>query len=189
MTKDGLSVSDARRLLSERFGIEFSDDVNSLDILKTRVKLTGAHHRLLEELVPSAGINNYDFVLSQKDLLRTHIENLTALASQNLPLDQLACEADELRYDIMSSFKRRKEGSWEDIGSLDQSISYAGTIERSQGTQYAGCDISVVAGENDLDKAGYYNTRGLDLLELLIKKEFDSKWCPNCLPKRKPGKK
>ncbi|HSX18495.1 MAG TPA: hypothetical protein VLE51_04020 [Candidatus Saccharimonadales bacterium] len=188
-TYDGLTVDKAKQILFEQFGVNLPADANSIDILKSRIKLTGAHHRLIQQISPKHSKNNYDFVLEQKDLLTTHMKNLIDLAGCNLTDAELACQADELRYDIMSSYKQQLDGSWENIGSLEQSISYAGTIERSAGTQFPGCDSVVVSQRNNLHQTGYLNTEGQDIFSFLIKKEFESKWCPNCLPKSKPGKK
>ena len=186
-TYDGLTVDTAKQMLADHFGVNLPEGATSIDILKSRVTLAGAHHELLQQIKPRQGANNYDFVLEQKDLLARHMENLIDLAGYNLPEAELAWQADELRYDIMSSFKRRLEGSWENLGDLGRSIAYAGTIERSAGTQYPGCDAVVTAQQNNLQKAGYLNTQGLELFSL-VKKEFKSTWCPNCLKKPKPGK-
>lgn len=187
VTLDGLSVENGKQIL-ETFGITLPSGATSLDILTTRVKIPGAQHDLLERLVPSQGRNNYEYVLSQKDLLKKHMDNLVVLASRNLPESQLACEVDELRYDIMSSFKQRLEGTWQDLGSLNQSVSNAGMIEKSNGTRFAGCDAVIMTQHNNMQITGYLNVNGLESANL-FKKEFESKWCPNCLPKPRPGKK
>jgi len=185
-TSDGVEVGDAKRIL-ERFGSDLPPGADSIDVLKTRVMLDGAHRNLLEQIMPVRGDNNYDFVLKHEDLLACHMKNLINLAQRNLPEAELACEADELRYDTMSSFKQQLEGTWLNLGDLGQSVSNAGMIERNNGTQFAGCDVALTSQLNNLHEAGYLNTQGLELFNLL-KKEFESKWCPNCLPKPQAGK-
>jgi hypothetical protein len=87
----------------------------------------------------------------------------------------------------MAAFKRRLEGLWVDYGSVDESIAYAGMIERSEGTAFVGCDVTFGSEQASLEKTGYLNAH--DLESLGIRLDFSSRFCPNCLPKPKPGKK
>jgi hypothetical protein len=70
----------------------------------------------------------------------------------------VAAATNDLRYDIMSSFKQRLEGTWQDYSSLGESVVAAGNVEREAGTQYGGCDT--VIGNQTAELAGYQNARG-----------------------------
>jgi hypothetical protein len=48
----------------------------------------------------------------------------------------------------MSSFKQRLDGTWEEKGSLAESVSFAGGSERSSGTVFSGCDTTISAKSN-----------------------------------------
>jgi len=185
-SKDSMSTQDAIEIYKDFFKVDLPPEANSIDILRGCIQLPGAHHDLLDRIVPPAKRETYRFVLENPDLLSAHMDSLQSLASQNLSSGLLAEYADNLRYDIMSSYTHRFEGRWIDLGSLADSVVYAGAIEREAGTQYPGCD-TIVAQKNTLAKTGYVNAQGLELS--LLPKEFDSEFCPNCLPKPAPGKK
>ena len=184
--KDGVSLAEARRIYQDFFGIELPTHFTSVDILRNPVILPGAQPDLLDKIAPSIRRNNYDFVIKQGDLLDVHIRGLYQLAEADLPPEDLAELTNNLRYDIMSSFKRRLEGNWVDTGDLVDSITYAGSIEREAGTEFPGCDAVVRSENNSAVRAGYLNA-----LEGMLNKRkvFESKWCPNCLPTPKSGKK
>jgi len=102
------------------------------------------------------GVDTYKFVLDNKDLLAAHMDSLVSLAGRNeLPIGHVAAVTNELRYDIMSSYKQRLEGTWEELGSLAESVAAAGDSERGQGTEFGGCDTVISA--NTAANAGYAN--------------------------------
>jgi len=183
---DGMTTQDARDIYQKYFSAELPKSANSIGILRNRIKIPGEHRGLLDVIAPPKGRETHQFVLSQTDLIDAHMDGLQALANLNLGRDVLAERADNLRYDIVSSLKQRYEGTWVDAGSLAESVAHAGMIERDAGTEFYGCD-NVLTAENKAVRAGYLNARGFEAL--LGKKKFESKFCPNCLPKPKPGKK
>jgi len=104
------------------------------------------------------GVDTYKFVMENKDLLTAHMDSLAALASRaELPTGHVAALANDLRYDIMSSYKQRLEGRWQDLGSLADSVAAAGENERSNGTEFWGCDSVVTANTAN---SGYVNAGG-----------------------------
>jgi len=156
-SRDRFTLEDARQIL-RRLGVDIPPVASSIDILRTRVKLPGAQHQLLEKLAPPEGTDAYRFVLEQADLLGFHLSGLESLAAQGLPTDVLAEQTNRLRYDIMSSFKQRLEGSWIDMGDIYDSVAYAGEVEREAGTQFAGCDVVITSQSDDpLVRSGYLN--------------------------------
>jgi hypothetical protein len=156
-SKDNFTLEEARQIL-RRLGVNVQPDANSIDILRARPQLPGAQHDLLEKLVPPQSTDAYKFVLEQSDLLDVHMSGLDYLAQQNMPDDILAEQTNQLRYNIMSSFKQRLEGSWIDLGDIQDSVAYAGDIEREAGTQFAGCDVIITTQSDDpLVKSGYLN--------------------------------
>jgi hypothetical protein len=187
-SKDGLNLRDAKDIYKDFFKVELPPEANSIDVLRNRVYLPGAQHDLLDRIIPPARRETYQFVLENQDLLQAHMDGLQALAARNLPDYITAEHADELRYDMMSSFKHRFEGHWTEMGSLAASVAYAGAVEREAGTTYPGCDLVVgQARAGNLVQTGYLNAQ--EAFSSLLVKEFDSTYCPNCLPKPKPGKK
>ncbi|MBX4190809.1 hypothetical protein KW794_01850 [Candidatus Saccharibacteria bacterium] len=125
--------------------------------------------------------NTYKFVLDNQDLLNAHLSSLVELAAkQELPIGHLAAITNDLRYDIMSSFKQRLDGKWKDMGSLGESVAAAGAAERASGTQYGGCDT--VIGAQTAENAGYLNGQSNEIKANCVK-------CPSCesivdLPKK-----
>lgn len=186
--------------------MELSPAASSIDILENQLyfdhnqmsveqmhqladKLVGAYDALLAEQTGKIskagrcpeGTDTYKFVLDNRDLLNAHMEGMVALsARQDLPIGHLAALTNDLRYDIMSSFKQRLEGKWKDLGSLSESVAAAGVTERAAGTQYNGCDT--VIGARTVELAGYFNGQGSEVKANCVK-------CPNCnnivdLPKK-----
>jgi hypothetical protein len=164
--------------------MDVEPDASSVDILKNQVYFEGDQmdiaqmHRLADGLVSAfdtlqtkrtgklhkagrtpEGADTYRFVLSNQDLLNAHLGSLSDLAQRkNLPIGHIAAVSNDLRYDIMSSFKQRLEGTWVDLGGLGESVAAAGDIERQAGTQYGGCDT--VIGNQTAEMAGYLNGGG-----------------------------
>jgi hypothetical protein len=155
-------------------------DASSIDILNSGLyfeedQLSAADmHRLADRLVAAfdeqryrqtgelfkagrcpEGVDTYKFVLENRDLLTAHMDSLAALAARTeLPSGHAAALANDLRYDIMSSYKQRLEGRWQDLGSLADSVAAAGESERASGTEFWGCDSVVNASTAN---TGYVN--------------------------------
>lgn len=163
--------------------MELEAGASSVDILKNQLYFDEAQmsieqmHQLADKLVGAfdwlqaertglphkagrapEGVDTYKFVLANDDLLTAHMGSLYRLAGRrDLPVGHLAAMTNDLRYDIMSSFKQRLEGSWVDLGSLGDSVAAAGDAERALGTQFGGCDTVVSA--NVAEASGYVNAR------------------------------
>lgn len=206
---DGRSIANGWGLWEEP-QMAISPDASSVDILKSKLYFGQSDmsleemHRLADKLVGAfdalqtrrtgklykagrspEGVDTYKFVLSNQDLLNAHMSSLVDLAArQELPIGHVAATTNDLRYDIMASFKQRLEGTWVEYDSLAESVAAAGDSEREIGTQFGGCDT--VIGSQTAGIAGYINGYGNKGSEILSK--FSSKWCPNCLPTPKPGK-
>jgi hypothetical protein len=161
--------------------INLDPDASSIDILSSHIyfeddQLTVPRmHQLADSLVKAfderqssrtgkpckagrhpEGVDTYRFVLENQDLLRSHMDSLVSLAARSdLPLGHVAALTNDLRYDIMSSYKQRLDGTWTDLGSLADSVAAAGDAERANGTEFWGCD-SVIAATN----TGYVNAEG-----------------------------
>jgi hypothetical protein len=118
------------------------------------------------------GIDTYRFVKENIDLMNVHMEGLLELSSRKLAVDVLANQSNDLRYDIMASFKRRMEGTWTCEESLAQSVSDAGAGERAAGTSFYGCDTVVSASNVNVSNTGYVNSGSNEksLMELSGKK-------------------
>jgi hypothetical protein len=168
---DGMTLADGKQFLKE-LGTELPEGASSLNVLSTQLLFNGLAEsdlsNLADKLVDSydqklfekTGIKHkagrsetdardtYEFVLQQHDLLNVHMESLCELAKRNLPLPLMAQYTDNLRYDIMASFKQRLEGKWEELGSLAESVSHAGGSERASGTVFSGCDTSISSASN-----------------------------------------
>jgi hypothetical protein len=171
-------------------------DASSSDILKNQLFFDEAQmsveemHQLADKLVGAfdtlqqsrtgrvykagrnpEGTDTYRFVLSNEDLLAAHLNSLVSLAERaELPVGHLAAVTNDLRYDVMSSFKQRIEGTWIQKGSLGESVAAAGSTERSAGTQFGGCDT--VIGAQTAENAGYVNARGLEAKTKCVKCRF-----------------
>jgi len=117
---------------------------------------------------PEQALRTYEFVLNNPDLMNAHMEGLCHLAGSNFDLKVLADYANDLRYDIMASYKQRMEGKWIDKGNLAESVAGAGASERAVGTEFYGCDTTV--GSNNIANGGYANSEGKSLMELSGKK-------------------
>lgn len=129
--------------------------VGSFDRLQTR--RTGRPHKAGRA---PEGVDTYRFVLSNRDLLDAHLDSMAALAARTeLPIGHLAAITNDLRYDIMSSFKQRLEGRWVEYGSLGESVARAGEVERVLGTDFGGCDI-LISRASTAEQAGYVNAQG-----------------------------
>ena len=186
---DGMNLTDGRDGITKGWGIlenqtnNLPADASSIDILKTSRKFdademslpemralpdqlvaaydkvlfdrTGAVHKAGQP--PESAHQTYAFVLNNPDLIKAHMDSLSEIAVRNLISGSLA---NDLRYDIMSSFKRRLDGSWVDTGNLAGSVSGAGSAERAIGTSYNGCDTSIGAGTMSSANSGYVNAGG-----------------------------
>jgi hypothetical protein len=180
---DGMTLADGKQFLKE-LGAELPEGASSLDVLSTQVLFNGLGEsdlsNLADKLVDSydqklfekTGIKHkagrsesdardtFEFVLQQNDLLNVHMESLCELAKRNLPLPVMAQYTDNLRYDIMASFKQRLEGNWEERGSLVDSVTNAGGAERASGTVFNGCDTSIGSNTNgNLTQTGMANAQ------------------------------
>jgi hypothetical protein len=180
---DGMSLEDGKKFLAD-LGAKLAEDANSLNVLSTQVLIDDLNENNLssladklvenhdENLFAKTGIKHkagrseqesqdtYNFVLNQQDLLNAHMDSLCELAKRNLPLPVLAEYTNDLRYDIMSGFKRRLDGTWEEKGSLAESVSFAGGAERSSGTEFSGCDTTISAkSNNSLNETGMFNAQ------------------------------
>jgi hypothetical protein len=180
---DNMALVDGIAMI-KGLGKELPDGANSLDVLSSRViiedlsesemssladklvdsfdrkllKRTGNKHKAGRSEVDAQ--DTYNFVLEQEDLINVHMESLCELASRDLPLSILAEYSDDLRYDIMASFKRRMKGEWEECGSLADSVSNAGGAERSIGTEFRGCETIIGAkSSNNLTETGMANAQ------------------------------
>lgn len=183
---DHMSLDRAKKLYQRVFGVELPKGATSLDILKMPLiygegQMPVAEMHKLAEMITShydqmlyeetgrvhrsgrsLGKNpdTYAFVLENQDLIRAHMTGLEKIVC-SLGRLEAAEIANQLRYDIMSSFKRRLEGSWVERGSLADSVTYAGNEERAGGTEFAGCDV--ILGTNRLaGAAGYVNAAGAE---------------------------
>jgi hypothetical protein len=180
---DNMGLANGKEFI-ESLGAELPANANSLNVLSTQVLVDGLNEHELMNLADKL-VNNYDqklfaetgvshiagrserdahdtfkFVLEQRDLLNAHMESLCELAKRNLPLPILAEQTDNLRYDIMSSFKQRLNGTWVYRGSLAESVSFAGGSERSSGTVFAGCDTTISSkSSNSLNETGMFNAQ------------------------------
>jgi hypothetical protein len=155
-TIDHLDIDEARKIYQDILGTELPAGANSLDVLRNPVSFKGIRTDLADRVSPPPSENTYDFVLRHKDLLEAHMAAMSELAL-DCEKGELAAIADDLRYDIMSSYKQRHEGSWIDKNSLGESVAYAGSMERGAGTQFSGCDVMVGSANNSLEQAGYVN--------------------------------
>jgi hypothetical protein len=125
--------------------------VRSFDTMKSR--RTGKAYRAGRA---PEGVDTYKFVLGNKDLLAAHMDSLVSLAGRSeLPIGHVAATINDLRYDIMSSYKQRLDGTWENLDSLAESVAAAGAAEREIGTEFGGCD-SVISARTATN-AGYVN--------------------------------
>ena len=125
--------------------------VRKFDIMKS--SRTGSTYRAGRA---PGGVDTYEFVLNNKDLLAAHMDSLIILAGKTeLPIGHVAATTNDLRYDIMSSYKQRLGGTWEHLGSLAESVAAAGAVERELGTEFGGCDS--VISVRTAAKAGYVN--------------------------------
>jgi hypothetical protein len=198
---DGLSLNDGRGIatgwgLWEEPQMILQPDASSVDILENQIYFDQSQmsvqemHQLANRLVESfdtlqtkrtgipykdgrvhEGVNTYEFVLDNRDLLDAHMSSMVELAARTeLPISHLAALTSDLRYDIMSSFKQRLEGTWIEYGSIGESVVRAGEIERTLGTQYGGCDMVISAAV--AEQAGYVNAQGASRIEraMMIKK-------------------
>ncbi len=146
---DGMGVDSARKFLNDKFGIELPASASSVDILKTRIILDGAHSQLADDLTPpQLGHDTYKFVLAQPDLLKTYIGSLENLSASNLSEAEIVYLANELRYDIMASFRKRLEGK--KVYATASSIASAGNSAREEGEEFNGCDTVVSSLVNRL---------------------------------------
>ncbi len=161
-TMDYMNLDEAKRIHKEHLGIDLQEHLTSIDILKTRKLLNGARFDLPDKISSQPRFNNYDFVLNHPDLLNAHMESLSAMSLGILKYGSDKY-ADDLRYDIMSSFKQRLEGKWISLNSLGESVANAGSIERSAGTEYSGCDTVVATQSRNPKDAGYINAMGREL--------------------------
>lgn len=181
---DGMTIERARKLYKNVFGIELAEDISSIDILKMPVVYgegdmsTSDMHKLADRIVEAydqivfeetgevhkAGRNlqqsqdTFRFVLANPDLISAHIGSLDRIDS-GLDTAWLAYQSNELRYDIMSSFKQRLEGVWVDWGNLAESVIYAGLTERAAGTKFYGCDSRTESNDSLADSSGYVNAQ------------------------------
>jgi hypothetical protein len=189
-SRDGMGLQDAREIYDKILDSDLQEDANSIDILRKRILKKGIHNDLLDDIAPLKGTDTYKFVLAQTDLLDTHISGLSDLSLSNLPSSIIAEHTNNLRYDIMSSFKRRLEGQWIDLGSMGESVAYAGLAERSAGTQFAGCDVIITSNQNNsLAEAGYLNTGDISRRSWQWQDGFcQVKECPTQKPKRQKVK-
>jgi hypothetical protein len=104
------------------------------------------------------GVDTYRFVLDNTDLLKAHMDSLVSLAARaELPIGHVSALTNDLRYDIMASYKQRLEGNWQELGSLAESVAAAGENERANGTEFWGCDSVVSANSSN---TGYVNAEG-----------------------------
>lgn len=165
---DNMSLEGGKEFYKHNFNIEIPNDYDSADLLSMSVAYDEVLHNLADELVPSqAGINTYQFVNQQQDLLKVYFESLNGLAQGNLSEYQIAFSANELRYDIMSSFKKRLRG--DDVYASADAIISAGNEDRARGETHNGCDDSVTSLQS---KTGL----GLKSNE----QKTDCVTCPNC---------
>jgi hypothetical protein len=160
--------------------IDMKPDASSVDILRGHIYFNENQldvtemHQLADNLVAAfderqcqrtgkaykagrspEGVDTYRFVLENQDLLRAHMDSLLALAARaELPVGHVSTLTNDLRYDIMASYKQRLEGNWQDFGSLAESVAAAGESERANGTEFWGCDSVVSANSAN---TGYVN--------------------------------
>ncbi len=185
-------------------GVEMPADASSIDILNAELTFDGSEmgitemHDLVDRCVAAfddlqfrrtgrrykagrspEGIDTYGFVLDNRDLLSAHLDSLIMLARQDMPLGALAAQANELRYDIMSSYKRRLEGTWVDMGSLGESVAHAGSVERALGTKYSGCDTVIGQTANPAN-AGYSNADRASIADSLRREVKGKGACQAC---------
>ena len=198
---DGLNLVDGRGIATgwgtwEQPQMELEQDASSIDILKNQLYFDENQmsveemHQLADKLVAAfdalqtrrtgkphkagripEGVNTYEFVLDNYDLLTAHLNSMSSLAKGNLPIGHIAAVTNDLRYDIMSSFKQRLEGTWDWGDNLGEAVAAAGALEREAGTQFGGCD-TVISAQN-AENAGYVNAHGSELKTKCVK-------CPAC---------
>jgi hypothetical protein len=176
---DGRDLADGWGLFDEPL-IELEPDASSVDLLGSHIYFeedqmdTNQMHQLADGLVAAfderqyrragktckagrcpEGVDTYRFVLENQDLLKAHMDSLVALAVRaELPVGHVSALTNDLRYDIMASYKQRLDGSWQDLGSLAESVAVAGEHERANGTEFWGCDSVVSANSAN---TGYVN--------------------------------
>jgi hypothetical protein len=180
---DNMALADGIAMMRE-LGKILPDGANSLDVLSSRIiieelsepEMSGLADKLVDrfdrKLLERTGNKHkagrseldaqdtYNFVLEQPDLINVHMESLCELSRRDLPLPILAQYSNDLRYDIMASFKRRMAGEWEECGSLADSVSNAGEAERSIGTEFRGCETIIgTQSNNNLAKTGMANAQ------------------------------
>jgi hypothetical protein len=183
---DRMALNDGRGIAGgwgvfDRPKADMAPDASSIDILKTDIILDESQmniddmHNLADRLVGAydelqydrtgkvhkagrdpEGIDTYKFVTDNWDLMNAHMDSLCDLSARELPMAVLAQTANNIRYDIMASFKQRMDGTWVSKGSLAESVAEAGSGERAIGTQFSGCDTVVGAGLNSAN-SGYVN--------------------------------
>lgn len=184
---DWLDLADARGIatgwgLWDAAQIDLAPGASSVDILRTPLLIDGSQmspgqmHGLADRLVAAydqkllertgqvhrqgrnpEGIDTYKFVMKHKDLLDAHMSSLDQLAAAGYPVPLIAALVGPLRYDMISSFKQKIEGTWTERDSLAESVAWAGDLERSKGTEYYGCE-TVIGGTPG--SAGYFNALG-----------------------------
>ncbi len=141
---DGMSLESGKKFLKENFGIELPDRADSVDVLKARPTLDGAHHELADNLTPSqTGIDTYKFVINRPDLLKVYLKSLEDLARSDYDFETIVLHANELRNDIMASFSEAFEGKA--ILATAESIAGAGERARQEGKEFFGCDMVVTS--------------------------------------------
>lgn len=202
---DGVNLGDGRRGISGGWGTwspqaRLDKDASSIDILNHAAEFDEQQmsveemHSLADRVVTAfdnvryqrtgkiykagrcpEGIDTYKFVLDNNDLFNAHMESMCSLAQRELGVEIFAEHANELRYDIMASYKQRAEGTWIEHVSLADSVAYAGLLERQAGTSFAGCD-TVFSG-NKAKAAGYVNAESDE--QSLLKLEGQAIRCIN----------
>lgn len=185
---DGVNLMDGRKIVNgwgtfNEDKAKLDPDSSSVDILNTDIILDESQisvnkmHQLADNLVARyddlqfqktgkthragldpEGVDTYQFVKENLDLMNAHMDGLSELSAKDLPVALLALQANDLRYDIMASFKRRIEGTWAIEGSLAESVADAGAGERAAGTSFYGCDTVVSASSANVANSGYVNS-------------------------------
>ncbi len=163
---DGLSAADVAQTYQSEFNIALAQDASTIDILNSPVVLGIADYQLADRLAPKQGPDSYRFVLSHPELLESLMSGLDSIALYQPP-ENWPGLSEQLRRDIVSSYKRKLDGTWQDLESLAESIAAAGVMEA--GTEFFGCD-TVLGGQRISDKLGYFTKQ--DMLKCVT--------CPNC---------
>ena len=88
--------------------------------------------------------------MAQSDLLAIYYDSLEKLAKTNINNHELAHMSNELRYDIMASFKDRLTGHR--VYATVDSIISSGDKARAEGIEFSGCDMVV---SSSINKLGY----------------------------------